>query len=342
MGYVSLIRNLPTEMQLPILELVENVEANLRAELSVRREDFDQLRNVVGELAEAQRRTEQRVEELAEAQRRTEQRVERLETIVTELAEAQRRTEQRVERLETIVTELAEAQRRTEQRVERLETIVTELAEAQRRTEQRVEELAEAQRRTEQRVEELAEAQRRTEQRVEELAAGLNRLDKIVTELVAQMRNVVIRLDKHTGLFLELRYSERPYAYFSRVLRRARTVSFPEIEDQAAAVLSEQETDELALLDVIVRGRPKARPEINEIWLAVEVSATVDAYDVERAKRRSELLRRLGLRVVPTVAGDGLTEGGLGLAGVEGVAVFQNGSIRYWDEALTAALAATS
>jgi len=78
------------------------------------------LPEVVRELAEAQRRTETRVEELAEAQRRTETRVE-------ELAEAQRRTEARVE-------ELAEAQRRTEARVE-------ELAEAQRRTEARVEEL---------------------------------------------------------------------------------------------------------------------------------------------------------------------------------------------------------
>ena len=65
-----------------------------------------ELPRIVRELAEAQKRTEQRVEELAEAQKRTEQRVE-------ELAEAQKRTEQRVE-------ELAEAQKRTEQRVEEL------------------------------------------------------------------------------------------------------------------------------------------------------------------------------------------------------------------------------
>ncbi|BCX03309.1 MAG: hypothetical protein KatS3mg053_1247 [Candidatus Roseilinea sp.] len=64
---------------------------------------------IVRELAEAQRRTEQRVEELAEAQR--------------ELAEAQRRTEQRVE-------ELAEAQRRTEQRVDNLGKAVGELQRA--------------------------------------------------------------------------------------------------------------------------------------------------------------------------------------------------------------------
>jgi len=71
------------------------------------------------------------VHELAEAQKRTGERLDRLEAVVHELAEAQKRTEERVE-------ELAEAQKRTEERVE-------ELAEAQKRTEERVEELAQAQ-----------------------------------------------------------------------------------------------------------------------------------------------------------------------------------------------------
>ena len=66
---------------------------------SVTKDEFADLKVVVHELAEAQKRTETRVEELAEAQKRTETRVE-------ELAEAQKRTETRVE-------ELAEAQKRT-------------------------------------------------------------------------------------------------------------------------------------------------------------------------------------------------------------------------------------
>jgi hypothetical protein len=67
-------------------------------------ERLDRLTAVLGELAEAQRRTEAKVEELAEAQRRTEAKVE-------ELAEAQRRTESKV-------GELAEAQKRTEERLD--------------------------------------------------------------------------------------------------------------------------------------------------------------------------------------------------------------------------------
>jgi len=141
-----------------------------------RARDIRELKRVVQELAEAQKRTEVRVEELAEAQKRTEVRVE-------ELAEAQKRTEVRVEGLAARMEELAEAQKRTEVRVE-------ELAEAQKRTEVRVEglaarmeELAEAQKRTEQRVEELAEAQKRTEQRLEGLAQAQEAMAQALASL---------------------------------------------------------------------------------------------------------------------------------------------------------------
>jgi vacuolar-type H+-ATPase subunit I/STV1 len=100
-------------------ELSETMEPNAARKLAsildslyqdvkqtVTRADFDELKAVVRDLAEAQKRTETRLEELAEAQKRTEARVE-------ELAEAQKRTEARVE-------ELAEAQRRTEESVRTL------------------------------------------------------------------------------------------------------------------------------------------------------------------------------------------------------------------------------
>jgi vacuolar-type H+-ATPase subunit I/STV1 len=136
------------------------------AEIKVTRADFDDLKDVVKELAEAQKRTEYKLEELAEAQSRTEVRLK-------ELAEAQKRTEARME-------ELAEAQSRTEARLE-------ELAEAQSRTEARLEELAEAQSRTEARLEELAEAQKRTEARMEELAEAQQRTETELQQLARQV-----------------------------------------------------------------------------------------------------------------------------------------------------------
>ncbi len=68
--------------------------------------DFNELKSIVKELAEAQKRTETRMEELAEAQKRTETRME-------ELAEAQKGTETRME-------ELAEAQKGTAYQVRAL------------------------------------------------------------------------------------------------------------------------------------------------------------------------------------------------------------------------------
>jgi len=52
-------------------EIVKIVDERIR-EAHVTKEDFSELKGIVRELAEAQRRTEIRVEELAEAQRRTE------------------------------------------------------------------------------------------------------------------------------------------------------------------------------------------------------------------------------------------------------------------------------
>jgi predicted RNase H-like nuclease (RuvC/YqgF family) len=184
-----------------VVKVVEDKTEGIR----LLRADFSDLKGVVYELAEAQKRTEQRVEELAEAQKRTEQRVTRLETVVEELAEAQKRTEQRVTRLETVVEELAEAQKRTEQRVTRLETVVEELAEAQKRTEQRVEELAEAQKRTEQRVEELAEAQKRTELVVRNLSIEVSKLSETIGFGIEDVARVVLPgyLQRHEGVLIE-------------------------------------------------------------------------------------------------------------------------------------------
>jgi len=77
-----------------VVEAVEEGQKNL-----VRARDFNELKDIVrelgvkvGELAEAQKRTEQKVEELAEAQKRTEQKVE-------ELAEAQKKTEEEIRKL---------------------------------------------------------------------------------------------------------------------------------------------------------------------------------------------------------------------------------------------------
>jgi hypothetical protein len=98
--YMEIVEEFPIELHKPILRLADAIMEQARAEFAVRREDFDELRSAIAGLAQAQKRTEERVEELAQAQKRTEERVE-------ELAQAQKRTEERVE-------ELAQVQKRFE------------------------------------------------------------------------------------------------------------------------------------------------------------------------------------------------------------------------------------
>ena len=160
MSLVDIIRRLegeplnPDALQAVLLQALREIEPLQNV---ATRAEFRQLTAVLETLAEAQARTEKRLEELIEAQKRTEQRL-------AELSEAQKHTEERLEKLAVRMEELSEAQKRTEQRL-------AELSEAQKRTEQRLAELSEAQKHTEERLEklavrmeELSEAQKRTEE----------------------------------------------------------------------------------------------------------------------------------------------------------------------------------
>ncbi len=213
----------------------------------VRADDFNELKGIVKELAEAQQRTEQRVEDLAETQQRTEQRVE-------DLAEAQQRTEQRVE-------DLAEAQQRTEQRVEDLAKAQQHLAEAQQRTEQRVEELAEAQQRTEQRVEELAESQQHTEHALQQLARQMGGLARQVGGMSDRMGG---DLEEVAAIMIQ------------DVLEREFGWQIDEL-DRAWQMWNGEEEE----IDVFGQAHDPLRPDTT-LWIVGEVKFNLTMRDVER------------------------------------------------------------
>jgi hypothetical protein len=211
------------------------------------------------------------VRTLAEAQRRSEERLGRVEEHLTALAEAQRRSEERLGRVEEHLTALAEAQRRSEERLGRVEEHLTALAEAQRHTEVQMAALAEAQRRTEARLD-------------------------IVTLDLADLKG-----DSH-----ERRCREHGPAYFGRLVRRSRVLTAAEVMDLLEPIvergeLSALEADEVALADLVIRGR--RREDNTEVYLVVEVSWGVGPYDMERVAHRAELLRRTGVLAMPVVAG---------------------------------------
>ena len=247
--------------------------------------------------------------------------------------------------LRSVVHELTEAQQITEKHVDSLAVTVAELTEAQKRTEQRVEELTAAQTRTEQRIDnlgvkvaELIEAQKITEQRLQELTEAVQQLTATQVRFEEDMREFHTRQDKYTGLFLEMKYRDKAHAFFGRILRKAQAVAFQEIENEIEK-LPDYERNDLFVLDLLIRGVPRSRSDVSEVWLAVEVSAVVDRYDVERAQRRAAILKRAGYLVVPAVAGESTTQGGLNTAREDNVLLFQNGTIEFWEESLSKALA---
>jgi hypothetical protein len=105
---------------------------------------------------------------------------------------------------------------------------------------------------------------------------------------------------------LERRYREHGPAYFCRLVRRSRVMTAAAMMDLVEPIvehgeLSAIEADEVALADLVIRGR--RREDDAEIYLVVEVSWGVGPYDVERAAHRAELLRRTGVMAMPVVAG---------------------------------------
>ena len=322
---------------------------------TVTRTEFNELKEIVRALAEAQQRTEQRIEELTVAQRGLAEAQQRTELRVEELAAAQQRTEQRLEELaaaqqrtEQQVRELAAAQQRTEQQVrelaaaqQRTEQQVRELAAAQQRTEQQVRELAAAQQRTEQQVRELAAAQQRTEQQVRELAAAQQRTEQRLEDLIAVQQRFEVRLERLEnkmaqvdGRTLEQQYRERAPAYLGRLLRETRVIGPSQLQKEIEPYLSDDELADAMLTDMVLSGQPRYQPQVGDIWLAVEISSAVDVEDVARAVRRAALLRRAGRPVIPMVAGERMTPDGEEEARRQKVAMLQDGHTSGWDEAL--------
>ncbi len=92
------------------------------------------------------------------------------------------------------------------------------------------------------------------------------------------------------------------------------------------------------MLDLLARGRsrPTLPPADQEVWVALEVSAVVDRGDVEHADRRAALLRKAGLRAIPAVAGEGMTQGATELLQDLPVVMILDGRSEGWRQALAA------
>ncbi len=151
-NFIRILERVQPELREVFLALWEEIER----QRTVTKDEFNELKEIVRDISESLRG-------LAEAQRRTEER----------LNEFERRTEENFAKVWEAIERLTEAQRKTEERL-------NQLAEAQRKTEERLNELTERMNQLTIRVDQLAEAQRKTEKEIEKLTKGLESLRREV------------------------------------------------------------------------------------------------------------------------------------------------------------------
>jgi cell division protein FtsB len=276
------------------------------------------LPDVVRELAQAQLRTEARLEALTARVDALTARVDALAARVEELAQAQARTEARLEALTARVDTLTERLEALTARVDALTARVDALAA---------------------RVEELAQAQSHVEKQLSELAAAQLRTEQIVADLARSQKWMEQRLDEVIGDNIARKYRELAGAYFGKWLKSIRVVSPNDLREDLEKRLTEEQVDDLMLTDVLINGRLRHREGMPEIWLVIEASYTIDRNDVARAQRRAELMRQAGYRAMPVVACKKILEGYEGAVEYSQVAAFLDGSRQYWDRAVEAAFA---
>ena len=148
-----------------------------------------------------------------------------------------------------------------------------------------------------------------------------------------------VQMGEMRGWFLEERYRTHAPAYFGRFLRQVQPVHIGRLADALRERLQEGELAEVLLADLILTGRLPTPPGPAEIWVVLEVSATVDRGDVERAQRRAAVLRQARYPAVAVAAGTETTAGARQVAGQVGVALLLDGRIDGWQEALDRMLA---
>jgi biotin operon repressor len=156
----------------------------------------------------------------------------------------------------------------------------------------------------------LVEHARHVDERLDRVDGRLNRLEG--------------RMGNAEGDALENRYVIHCRSWFSRWLKRAEIIGLEDlgvVEDAVAsgAVTSEQ-FDDLEYLDLIVRGADKTDPS-RQRYLALEISATINPDDVERAERRAAVLRAAGLDVTAIAGGYRVSGRAQALANERGVII---------------------
>ena len=212
-AFIRKLDDIDPQLRQVLLSMLEELER--QREESVTKKEFNELKEIVRDLGKT-------IKELAEAQKRTEARLEAFE----------KQTEENFNRVWKAINELTEAQKRTEARLEAFEK---QTEENFNRVWETINELTKAQKRTEARVEELAEAQKKTEEEITKLVKRMDafegRLEKVEGRLEGISNSVGYSLENAAYKALPRLLAERyGLEVEGRLIRRYLTVNQKEIQ----------------------------------------------------------------------------------------------------------------
>lgn len=153
----------------------------------------------------------------------------------------------------------------------------------------------------------------RVEQRLDEVDQRFEEVDQRFDEVDQRFDGVDQRLDgiddtlkQLKGDSYENKIRNRATGIFGRYVKRGRDVTneigekLEEAEDNG--LISELEHDRVLAADLLWGGKLKGSKE--NIVLVIEMSWWAEQNDVDRAINRAVILRRIGIKAVPVVAGN--------------------------------------
>jgi phage shock protein A/uncharacterized coiled-coil protein SlyX len=178
------------------------------------------------------------------------------------------------------------------------------LTAAQERTEQHLAQLTERVDRTQEQLAQLTERVDRTQEQLGELTERVDRLTETVDWLGKRVDRMEQQLGQHRGRHLEDAICDRPWNYLGSVAKKTKALALEDVKEMLRGV-SEEDLRQLDRMDACIEGKYEGR----SVLLAVEASAKLESYDLERARLWATILS-LGLRgsgryeaVLPVVVG---------------------------------------
>lgn len=152
------------------------------------------------------------------------------------------------------------------------------------------------------------------EEEFQPLRKDVDDLKKKVDKIEGEVEKLKVDVGWLKGGFMELQVRDRVGAFFGKLLKWARLLDSSDLADllydaASQGLITQEEAEDALRVDAVVRGQLRS-DGLKEVLIAAEISFVVDRVDVERAKKRAEIISRaLSQPTISAVIGREFTEG---------------------------------